>query len=143
MGPTGGVGQGANTPVAMGTTGLAPSQAHELVNGKKSIIYPNFCHQGAHAVVTICVLSFPYFVRSEENSLHSRNCWRDKFSKCCGRSGQVGALKQFFLEIFPLKVYPASRGFFLAWLLGLLNSFASLVSRVVGLFYISPRVFGV
>lgn len=39
MGPTGGVGQGANTPVAMGTTGLAPSQAHELVNGKKSIIY--------------------------------------------------------------------------------------------------------
>ena len=103
MGPTGGVGQGANTPVAMGTTGLAPSQAHELVNGKKSIIYPNFCHQGAHAVVTICVLSFAYFVRSEENSLHSRNCWRDKFSKCCGRSGQVGALKQFFLKFFRLE----------------------------------------
>ena len=103
MGPTGGVGQGANTPVAMGTTGLAPSQAHELVNGKKSIIYANFCHQGAHAVVTICVLSFPYFVRSEENSLHSRNCWRDKFSKCCGRSGQVGALKQFFLQFFRLE----------------------------------------
>lgn len=45
MGPTGGVGQGANTPVGMGTTGLAPSQAHELVNGKKSIIYQDFCYQ--------------------------------------------------------------------------------------------------
>ncbi|KAM7451901.1 Brefeldin A-inhibited guanine nucleotide-exchange protein 1 [Porites harrisoni] len=39
MGPTGGVGQGANTPVAMGTTGLAPSQAHELVNDPKKIAY--------------------------------------------------------------------------------------------------------
>lgn len=35
MGHTGGVGHGSSTPVAaMGTTGLAPSQAHELVNGE-------------------------------------------------------------------------------------------------------------
>ena len=33
MGPTGGVGQGLSTPVSIGSTGLAPSQAHELVNG--------------------------------------------------------------------------------------------------------------
>ena len=46
--------------------------------------------------------------------------------------------KAIFLAIFPFRVYPASRGFFLAWLLGLMKSFASLVSRVVGLFYISP-----
>ena len=34
MGHTGGSGQGTSTPVSIGTTGLAPSQAHELVNGK-------------------------------------------------------------------------------------------------------------
>lgn len=39
MGPTGGTGQGSTTPVSLGTTGLAPSQAHELVNDPKKIAY--------------------------------------------------------------------------------------------------------
>ena len=35
--------------------------------------------------------------------------------------------------------YSSSRGFSLAWLLALMKSFASLVSRIVGLFYAPSR----
>ena len=35
-------------------------------------------------------------------------------------------------------MYPASRGFTLAWLLAFTKSFALLVSRIVGLFYTPP-----
>ena len=36
MGPAGGAGPGSSTPVSMSTPGLAPSQAHDFVNGKLS-----------------------------------------------------------------------------------------------------------
>ena len=37
-----------------------------------------------------------------------------------------------------MMMYPASRGFSLTWLLAFKKSFASLVSRTVGLFYTPP-----
>ena len=87
MGPTGGTGQGSTTPVSLGTTGLAPSQAHELVNGEKNLT--TFWHKIIYTSDKNIYFIISCFLRSKENSVHSGNSGRNKFTKCCGCCGQV------------------------------------------------------
>ena len=67
-----------------------------------------------------------------------------KFTERCVRSSEKsGFVSRSSLNFFPFPFYPlyaASRGFSLAWLLAFTKSFASLVSRVVGLFVLPWRI---